>query len=189
MSAAGGEIRTLALTEAQLGLVGTGRPAALWSFDRDERIAFAAGRGSASLGVTAADILGVTIDELLDRGLVEPDLADCSRRALAGESVGCRATVCGQDADVRLEPLRGEDGAVTGCVGVAVTDLPLPHRLVHDLRNMLTAIRGYGQMLSEGVDGDERLRSHADHLGIATERAVALAEELEAIRGSDGAPR
>lgn len=58
-------------------------------------------------------------------------------------------------------------------------------RLVHDLRNVLTAIRGYGQMLSDGVEGDDRLHAHAEHLARATDRAVELTEELAEMSGDD----
>lgn len=58
-------------------------------------------------------------------------------------------------------------------------------RLVHDLRNVLTAIRGYGEMLTAGVEGDERLHAHAEHLTRATDRAVELTEELAEMSGDD----
>lgn len=50
--------------------------------------------------------------------------------------------------------------------------------VAHDFNNMLTAIKGYSELLVEGLDARDPLRSHADQICRAAEQAAALPRQL-----------
>ncbi len=50
--------------------------------------------------------------------------------------------------------------------------------IAHDFNNLLTAIAGYSEFLIMGLDGEERLRRHAEEIKKASDRAAALTGQL-----------
>src|SRR5436305_6404117 len=91
-------------------------PAIVWTTDRNLRFTSGLGGGSASFGLRAKP--GTS---LLDRrGDGDPGALRAHQLALGGESVSFEQSWEGRPFQTRVEPLRGEAGEITGCVGIAV---------------------------------------------------------------------
>src|SRR3954468_2662445 len=91
-------------------------PAIVWTTDRELRFTSGLGGGSASFGLRATP--GT---HLFDHyGNRNPDAIRAHQLALGGESVSFEHVWEGRTFQTRVEPLRGEDGEITGCVGIAV---------------------------------------------------------------------
>ena len=91
-------------------------PAIVWTTDRDLRFTSGLGGGQASFGLRANP--GTSLfDHYGDR---HPDAIRAHQLALGGESVSFEQTWEGRTLQTRVEPLRGEAGEITGCVGIAV---------------------------------------------------------------------
>src|SRR5436309_8501291 len=91
-------------------------PAIVWTTDRDLRFTSGLGGGSASFGLRATP--GTSLfDHYGDR---HPDAIRAHQLALGGESVSFEQSWEGRTFQTRVEPLRGEAGEITGCVGIAV---------------------------------------------------------------------
>jgi diguanylate cyclase (GGDEF)-like protein/PAS domain S-box-containing protein len=91
-------------------------PAIVWTTDRDLRFTSGLGGGGASFGLRANP--GTS---LLDHyGDGNPDAVRAHQLALGGESVSFEQSWEGRTFQTRVEPLRGEAGEITGCVGIAV---------------------------------------------------------------------
>jgi diguanylate cyclase (GGDEF)-like protein/PAS domain S-box-containing protein len=91
-------------------------PAIVWTTDRELRFTSGLGGESASFGLRATP--GTTLfDHYGDR---HPDAIRAHQLALGGESVSFEELWEGRTFQTRVEPLRGEAGEITGCVGIAV---------------------------------------------------------------------
>src|SRR3954451_19213256 len=91
-------------------------PAIVWTTDRNLRFTSGLGGGQASFGLRAEP--GTSLfDYYGDR---HPDAIRAHQLALGGESVSFAQSWEGRTFQTRVEPLRGEAGEITGCVGIAV---------------------------------------------------------------------
>jgi diguanylate cyclase (GGDEF)-like protein/PAS domain S-box-containing protein len=93
-------------------------PAIVWTTDRELRFSSGSGDGLASFGLRATP--GTSLFDYY--GTRDPDALPirAHRLALAGESVSFEQRSDGRIFQTRVEPLRGEQGEVVGCVGIAV---------------------------------------------------------------------
>ena len=93
-------------------------PIVLWAIDRDGRYTMSEGNGLALLGMKPGESVGLSALEMFKNN---PALAKALAQALAGEE---SHAVTSPAPGVHLEnwcmPLRGDDGHVTGAVGLAV---------------------------------------------------------------------
>jgi len=101
------------------------------------------------------------------------------------------------EEDATISPIRDTSGKLSGFVAVKrdVTErLQLEDRLrqaqklesvgrlaggvAHDFNNLLTVINGYSEFLLKGLNADDPLRSYADEIKTAGERAASLTKQL-----------
>src|SRR4051794_1070324 len=91
-------------------------PAIVWPTARTRRFPRGRGGGAASFGLRAEPAPSL-FDYYGDR---HPDAIRAHQLALGGESVSFEQSWEGRTFQTRVEPLRGEAGEITGCVGIAV---------------------------------------------------------------------
>jgi diguanylate cyclase (GGDEF)-like protein/PAS domain S-box-containing protein len=93
-------------------------PGIVWTTDRELRISSWMGGGLASFGRPVTP--GTSLFDYY--GTRDPEALPirAHRLALAGESVSFEQLREGRAFQTRVEPLRGEGGEITGCVGIAV---------------------------------------------------------------------
>ena len=95
-------------------------PGAIWATDRDLRIRYALGRVRAMTGVDARQAIGMTIQEFVGaRDPTEPAVAH-HLASLAGLAQSFRYEFRRRWFEVLVEPLKGEQGQILGCVGAAI---------------------------------------------------------------------
>ena len=109
--------RALAESESRLRLIMRQMPAFLWTTDRTLRYTFALGR-SAERGMTLA--LGRTVDQVFGAGPSGAAGAAAHWRALEGESVTFEHAFEDRVYQSHVEPLRDDDGAISGTIGVSL---------------------------------------------------------------------
>jgi CheY-like chemotaxis protein len=194
--------------------------AVLWTTDLELRVTSTMGSGLASLGLRPGDGVGLSLYEYLGQGsgagtsgreehrsdAFPPVVAHLG--ALRGEARDFEHDWNGRRMSVRIEPLRGEDGALSGLLGLAidVTDQReleratkqredelrearkheplrrLSRTRLSELADVLTAILGLGDRLSAGAVGHP-LAPEAERLSRMAVRGAGLLRELR-----DGAP-
>ena len=93
-------------------------PAIVWTTDRELRFSSGLEGGLASFGLRAAP--GTSLFD--HYGTRDPDSLPirAHQLALGGESVSFEDVQEGRTFQTRVEPLRGADGNITGCIGIAV---------------------------------------------------------------------
>lgn len=153
-------------------------------------------------GYTAADIVGTSFSRFYrsdDRAREWPErLLATARREGSAEDTGWRVRADGSLfwAHVLITAVRGGDGAVTGFVKI-VRDLTDAKRLAdakddflrafaHDLLSPITALRGYVDLLEDGIPTAQA--GLVQHVSRVADHLIAMAGELAAhARGTAGA--
>ncbi|HEY0513665.1 MAG TPA: EAL domain-containing protein [Thermoanaerobaculia bacterium] len=93
-------------------------PAIVWTTDRELRFSSSLGDGLASFGLRAAP--GTSLfDHYGTRDQDSPPIR-AHQLALGGESVSFEHFREGRTFQTRVEPLRSDQGEITGCIGIAV---------------------------------------------------------------------
>lgn len=133
--------QALRASEAKLRLVTAQMPSILWTTDTDLRVTSVLGAGLPWLHQT---------DKLTERlmewfGIEGTDLSaiDAHRRALRGQADGYEHTVADRVFDVRIEPLRDDQGQIIGCLGLAldITERKLSEQRLAFQANMLAQVQ------------------------------------------------
>lgn len=96
-------------------------PAILWTTDRDQRVTSIAGSGLTPLG-DLSTFVGRPFADLVAAGDASPAKLAAVERALAGESVSLDVDFHGRAYSCRIEPTRDAQGAIVGCVGIALDE-------------------------------------------------------------------
>lgn len=176
--------------EAQLRLLVEQQPALLWSTDAELRITSLHG-GRAGLKPTP-DPVGAEVRQLF--GSTHAPVS-VQRDAIAGRSGAYRVQWQERTWDVRVEPLRGEDGAVVGSIGVA---MDVSHQLrvadqlraaehlaslgqlaagvAHEMNNVLAAILATAEALERS--GRAPTRAELDVVEGAARRGAEISRGL-----------
>ncbi len=168
-------------------------PIVLYSTDANGIFTVSQGLGLASLGAEPGEAVGQSIFDIYKD---VPAILDATRRALAGESLSYVADFGDALFDVAQVPLI-EDGKVQGMVGVAVdtserTRLQrqllqaqkmesvgrLAGGIAHDFNNLLSAIIGYSELASAGLEPDAPAREDIQEAISAANKAAALTRQL-----------
>ncbi len=132
--------------EAQLRLLLEQLPAILWAADTNLTITFVQGRGMSALGLTPEGVVGTTVPEYFPS---EPTCIPFAThlRALQGDPGSYVATFKERTLRAYVEPMRNPNGAITGCIGIALDITEQKQleeqreRLIEELRNALTQIK------------------------------------------------
>ena len=125
------------LAEQRLALILANLPLAAFAIDKQGTITFAEGKllHDGSIG----NLVGTSVFEYYGES---PEVAAQVRRALSGEFVTATFEARGRYFDLRYSPLRGDDGRISGAVGVAVdvTESRLAQRESERMQANLTAL-------------------------------------------------
>ncbi len=106
--------------EAELRVLVNQVPAVLWTTDRQLRFTSSKGSGLKELGLQPDQVIGASLSEFLAGSDQTELILAAHRRALAGESVPYNSIVENRSFESNLEPLKNEEGAIIGCIGVAL---------------------------------------------------------------------
>ena len=146
--------------EKLLRAVVTGASVVVFAADRDGKITLSEGKALGSVGEEPGSAVGRSIYEMCAD---EPDILENVRRAFSGEEVAATVEIGGLAFETRYSPMRGEDGAVTGIVGVA-TDVSERRRLEKQLEH-----RAFHDSLT-GLPNRDLLADRLGHALASTER-------------------
>src|SRR5712691_130967 len=121
-------------------------PALLWVADTNLTITFVQGHILRTLGLTPEGVVGTTVPEYFP---VEPTSTpfETHLRALQGDPGSYVATFKERTLRAYVEPMRNPNGAITGCIGIALDITEQKEleeqreRLIEELRNALTHIK------------------------------------------------
>jgi PAS domain S-box-containing protein len=162
--------RQLRESEQRLRTVVTTAPIVLYATDPNGVITLCQGRGLAALGLTSADLEGLSLTQAFPE---LPQLAESIRRAMAGETLQGNLDMRGATYQTFTMPLRDSHEDVCGIIGVAtdVTDLTRAQRelqqtvavlqdktaelesfsysVSHDLKEPLRTLEAFSQFLLE----------------------------------------
>jgi two-component system cell cycle sensor histidine kinase/response regulator CckA len=107
--------RDAAAAQERLARLVAGAPLVLSGFDTKGVVTFVDGHGLEALGRPREEYLG---ESMLDS--YGPEVAERTRRALAGEPVAYSLEFQGRAYEAKLTPQRDETGAVVGVIGVSL---------------------------------------------------------------------
>jgi PAS domain S-box-containing protein len=153
-------------------------------------------------GFTAAEMIGVSIDEIVPpelRSAKDANLSALVRGGVVAPYETERMTKDGRRLVVSLglAPVRDANGKVVGVSGIA-RDLTerraleeqlhqaqkmeavgrLAGGVAHDFNNLLMAIQGYGSLLLSQVEADPTQRRYAEQIMEAARRSAELTQQL-----------
>jgi PAS domain S-box-containing protein len=96
-------------------------PAIVWTTDRDLRTTFSAGGGLAQLGLASGEmaLMGTPVSAYFQTDDPQHPGIASHLRALKGESCILEMNWFGRFFHSRIEPLRDQDGAITGTIGLS----------------------------------------------------------------------
>jgi len=107
----------LRASQEHLKAVISSLPIVLWGIGRDGRVTFAEGNGLDVLELKPRELVGRSVFELYD-GV--PDIIANTRRVLAGETFTAAVTLGEVAVETWHSPLRDDQGAITGAIGVSL---------------------------------------------------------------------
>ena len=103
--------------EQQIKTLINSTPFLLWAADRDGRFTMSEGRGFAALGVKPGQLVGGSVFDLASE---QPKVADCVRKALAGETLTTEISIVNRIFRATYSPLMDSAGTIIGVVGAAM---------------------------------------------------------------------
>jgi PAS domain S-box-containing protein len=106
-------------SDQRLELVVNQVPAVLWSTDQDLRFTLSVGAGLAGLGLRPNEVVGTTLYEFFGTEDKDDKQIAAHLAALGGETVRFDTTWANRSFQVRVEPLRDQEGQIVGTTGVA----------------------------------------------------------------------
>ncbi len=146
----------------QLTLMLENLPATLYVTDRNLKILSSKGRALDYLGIKESDVVGLTLEQFVAGQDPDGRIVAMHRLALDGESVSYSAGFQARDFRVFVEPARGADGAIAGCVGISfdVTDLETARREVERLAAVESQARERAEAAVQARDTFVSIAAH-----------------------------
>ena len=176
------------------GLILANTPVILFAVDATGTITLMEGKGLERLTVTPSACVGRSA---FDPSCQLPGFPDVVTRALTGESVSFTAELDDLAYDVWGSPVRNDDSAVTGMIGVAIDTTERKHLerqvyqqerlallgqlaggIAHDFNNFLTIIIVYARMILNNQDRPPHLRAAAETIIGESRRASDLINQI-----------
>jgi signal transduction histidine kinase len=181
-------------------------PVLLWALDGEGRFTLFRGRPASDKGMEPGQVLGRTVFEVYAD---EPDICECARRVLDGETFSRRIERHGRIYETHFIPVTDAAGRLLAAVGVASdsTELLRGERLqeqsrklesigqltgglAHDFNNLLTAILGNVNLSQMSSELPEPVREMLNDASEACLRARDLIQDLVTFsRGGEPACR
>jgi PAS domain S-box-containing protein len=150
--------------EPRLRLILEQVPAVIWTTDRELVLTSVLGSGLAPLDLRPEQLVGRSAADIARGSRDAPTVLETHRRALEGESATFESEWGGRMYDNWIEPLRGADGAIIGCLGLSLD---------------VTERKEIEQELHAAHDELEiRVEERTEQLAEANEELHAYAEEL-----------
>jgi PAS domain S-box-containing protein len=106
-------------SRAQLDLITTQIPSFLWTVDKNLQMTSATGGGFRRYGLSPDASVGKNLVDTLGGRDVDTVL-NAHQQALSGQSAAYERSVGGRIHEVRVEPLRSEQGTIIGAIGLAI---------------------------------------------------------------------
>ena len=122
-------------------------PIVLWSVDLNGTFTLSTGRGLQALGLQSGQVVGQSVYELY-AGV--PVVLDCVRRCLSGEQLTETVEVGELVFESLFTPLRDENGAVNGLLGVAI-DVTERRRAEHEQQRLRAQLLQVQKLESLGL--------------------------------------
>lgn len=179
-------------------------PGFCYIVDRDLRFVSSIGAGLAPLELRPNQLVGTHLLDLW--GTKDPDYEPhmCHKQALLGLSQTYQDVCLGRSLEYQLGPLRGDDGAIVGVIGVGfdVTEREqakqrqaylteqlrqaqkledigrLAGGVAHDFNNLLTAIMGHLTLAEEQCPAGSPIVAHLAACNRAVDSAATLTRQL-----------
>jgi diguanylate cyclase (GGDEF)-like protein/PAS domain S-box-containing protein len=132
-------------------------PAVVWTTDLSLRVTSSQGTGRLGTGSKGQDYVGLTLLEIFEDH-THPAI-EHHRRALAGEPASFESQFMGRSFGTHVEPLRGPEGEIVGCIGVAldVTELRNAEEGLHKVNVTLRALIEASPLAIIALDADSRV--------------------------------
>lgn len=112
--------QALRLSETKLRLITTQLPSILWTTDTDLCLTEVFGSGLERHGYEVLMAVGQSLYDLYDTTSHRSPPIQAHLRALRGLSSGYDMVIHDCDFEVRVDPLRDNDGKIVGCIGLAL---------------------------------------------------------------------
>jgi PAS domain S-box-containing protein len=165
--------RQLELSEARLRMIVANLPVVVFTTDEQGIFTLSEGRGLASLGLQAGQVVGASLFELYANF---PAVIQNTRRAFAGESVTYEIYIPGAEQffEQYTAPLRDDAGNITGVLGVAynITERKQASAALERTNTRLAQLNELNSQLNRASSAQDVLESVADYFGDCAQEAV-----------------
>jgi PAS domain S-box-containing protein len=141
--------RTMQLrdTETKLQVVVNAAPVILWTLDARGFFTLSEGSGLRQLGLRPNEVVGRNISDVYAD---HPDIIDCNRRAIAGETLTTKIKLGNMTFLSRYSPLVDAGGNFTGCIGVAL-DVTVSEQAAEKIGRSQAQLLELVDFLPEGI--------------------------------------
>jgi PAS domain S-box-containing protein len=150
-------LNALHTNELLLRTLVSNAPIILWSINQHGIITVSEGKTLNKLGFTPGEIVGRSFFEVYKD---YPQVIESVIKSLAGEPTTGLAEIDGLIFDMRYTPLTGDDGEITGVIGVSidVTDHKLAEKQVEQQFRRLSGLHEIDNAIINNLDKDSTLR-------------------------------
>ena len=112
----------------------------LWVLDKNLRFLLSRGQGLTALGLKPDEVVGMTLEDFIQRAGPDSQSINAHHRALQGKNVSYEERINDTDFSILLSPLRDQDNKINGVVGIAlnITEKKRMERMLNENEETLT---------------------------------------------------